>query len=215
VIPAINLAVLAINLVTRRTSRAIIVGYVPSGHYFRVTISRSMAGLMPSGQVPGRYAAPSIDPRDGGHGRGRNCSASAARRSRFRQRPFQADRYVGADGRLFADDVVQGLARHAQDHRRTLDCQFSGSRHSCLTMRPGWSGFFMGMVLFPSEFHAAASPRSWLAGTCCLEHRCHLAWNEKTSTERAPKTWLHPRRPLSSPIERHGLLLPSRTVPKR
>ena len=34
---------------------------------------RSMAGLMPSGQVPGRYAAPSMDPRDGGHGRGRNC----------------------------------------------------------------------------------------------------------------------------------------------
>ena len=38
---------------------------------------------MPSVQVPGRYAAPSIDPRDGEHWRGRNCSASAARRSRF------------------------------------------------------------------------------------------------------------------------------------
>jgi hypothetical protein len=78
---------------------------------------------MPSGQVPGRYAAPSIDPRDGGTGEviivlhlqpGVRGSAKCL---------FQADRHVGADGRLLVDDVVQGLARHAQDLRRTLDCQ--------------------------------------------------------------------------------------------
>ncbi len=62
---------------------------------------------------------------------------------------FQTDRHVSADGRLLVDDVVQGLACHAQDLRRTLDCQVQRLETFMLDDAAGWSGFFMGIVLFP------------------------------------------------------------------
>ena len=69
-----------------------------------------MAELMPSGQVPGRYAAPSIDPRDGGHGRGRNCSPVGAHGHGREAFQITFERVKGGDeGTAFLSQVIAAM----------------------------------------------------------------------------------------------------------